>query len=168
MCFTFFFQSYFAPFFFLNFPLASFLQLLQLYSFYAMVLLLFCFYICPDFAHVFAPILLMCLLQLCLCVYFDFIHAFLPHVHFCVTPSTLLLHLFQLNLLLFLFFGFIPTSIFQLCSCICSYITSPTSNLCMFQLHSCVCSNFVLTCLLPCHHYVQVLSNLLLLNSYLA
>jgi hypothetical protein len=144
----------------LNFPLASFLQLLQLYSCvcygFTIILLL----------HVL--ILLMCLLQLCLCVYFDFIHAFLPHIHFCVTPSTSLLHLFQLNLLLFLFFGFIPTSIFQLCSCICSYITSPTSNMCMFQLHSCVCSNFVLTCLLPCHHYVQVLSNLLLLNSYLA
>lgn len=158
MCFTFFFQSYFAPFFFLNFPLASFLQLLQLYSCVCygstLILLLhlswFCSCVCSNFA--------ICLLQLCLCVYFDFIHAFLPHIHFCVTPSTSLLHLFQLNLLLFLFFGFIPTSFFQLCSCICSYITSPTSNLYMFQLHSCVCSNFVYVCCLAITMYKYFLT----------
>ncbi len=149
MCFTFLFSILLCTFLFLEFP-SCFIPTTASALF--MCMLWFYFY----FAFTFVLILLMCLLQLCLCVYFDFIHAFLPHIHFCVTPSTSLLHLFQLNLLLFLFFGLIPTLIFELCSCICSYFTSPTSNLCMFQPHCCVCSNFVLTCLLPCHHYVQV------------
>ncbi|CAK9214975.1 unnamed protein product [Sphagnum troendelagicum] len=168
MCFTFFFSILLCTFLSLEFPScfiptttsALFMCMLWFYSY---------------FAFTFVLTLLMCLLQFCSCVYsnFAYVSILISFMHFYpmfTFVSLLQLHSYIYSNLICFYFSSLVSFLHQSFSFALAFVLT---SLLQLQTFACfnftlVCSNFVLTRLLPCHNYVQVLSNLLLLNLYLA
>lgn len=143
MCFKFFFQSCFAPFFFSNFPLASFLQLLQLYS-------------CLCYGS--TLILLLHLSWFCSCVYsnFAYVSILISFMHFYpifTFVSFLQLHSYIYSNLICFYFSSLVSFLHQSFSFALAFVLTS-----LLQLKTFACFNFTLVFVLALFLHVCCLA----------